>query len=171
MRVFVSFDERYDQDLYALLVEQSRRAGSTFEVVHDGSAAMQSKGWSNHPRASIRAADEVVVLCGEHTHDSLRVALELEITREENKPYLLVWGRRECMCTRPDTAFSGDGMYSWTRDVLESQMGIALRSATPRVIPESYKRRPEPRKTSATPATAGRKSERDEASPPDVGDS
>lgn len=142
MRVFVSFDERHDSDLYDLFLEQSLRSGSSFEVVRDASSPMRTRGWSDHPRASIRSADEVVVLCGEHTHESLRVSIELDITREEAKPYVLVWGRRERMCTRPDAALPGDGMYSWTREILESQMATALRAAKPRVIPESCKRVP-----------------------------
>lgn len=142
MQVFVSFDERHDTDLYDLFVAQSNRSGSSFTIVRDTSEAMRSKGWSATPRASIRAADEVVVLCGEYTDESVRVALELEIAREENKPYLLVWGRRELMCKKPDSAQASDGMYSWTRDVLEGQMATVLRASTPREIPESMKRRP-----------------------------
>ena len=143
MRVFVSFDERHDIDLSDRFLEQSRRAGSPFEVVSDASSSMRSRGWSEHPRASIRSADEVVVLCGEHTHESLRVSMELEIACEEDKPYVLVWGRRESMCTKPDSARPGDGMYSWTRETLESQLAAALRAAAPRVIPESCKKRPD----------------------------
>jgi hypothetical protein len=143
MRVFVSFDERHDIDLYDRFLEQSRRAGSSFEVVCEASNSMRSRGWSEHPRASIRSADEVVILCGEHTHESLRVSMELEITYEEEKPYVLVWGRRESMCTKPDSARPSDGMYSWTRETLESQLATALRAAAPRVIPESCKKRPD----------------------------
>jgi hypothetical protein len=69
--------------------------------------------------------------------------MELEIACEEDKPYVLVWGRRESMCTKPDSARPGDGMYSWTRETLESQLAAALRAAAPRVIPESCKKRPD----------------------------
>ena len=147
MRVFVSFDERYDRDLYERLIEQSRRPGSSFDIVRDESSAMRTKGWSDHPRGHIRSADEVVFLCGEHTNESARMSVELDIAREEEKPYLLVWGRRDLMCTKPESALPTDGMYSWTHDILESQMAATLRGATPRPIPESYKRRPEPGKS------------------------
>ena len=156
MRVFVSFDERYDRDLYDLFVEQSSRPGSSFEIVRDASSAMRTKGWSEHPRSSISAADEVIVLCGEHTDESLRVSAELEIAREEEKPYLLVWGRRDVMCTKPDSARPTDGMYSWTRNILEQQTAATLRAATPRVIPEAYKRRPDRAKVGTTPVAEAR---------------
>ncbi len=154
MKVFVSFDEQHDRDLYELFVQQSLRSGSSFEVVQDRSIAMRTKGWSDHPRADIRSADEVVFLCGEHTSESVRMSVELDIAREEEKPYLLVWGRRDRMCTKPDGALPDDGMYSWTRNILESQMATTLRGATPRVIPESYKRRP----NRAKPASASPRS-------------
>ena len=91
-------------------------------------------------RNRIRAADEVVLICGEHTSDSPRMAAELRIALEESKPYLLLWGRREMMCTKPIGAKSTDAMYSWTRDVLESQMSATLRNSKPPEVPESCKR-------------------------------
>lgn len=154
MRVFVSFDERYDRDLYERFIEQSHRPGSSFDVVRDESTAMRTKGWSDHPREHIRSADEVVFLCGEHTRESLRMSVELDITREEEKPYILVWGRRDQMCTKPEGALPADGIYSWTHDILESQMAATLRAAAPRVIPESCKRMPERGKPAAAPTSA-----------------
>ena len=79
------------------------------------------------------------------------MSIELEIAREEGKPYMLVWGRRDRMCTKPEGALPGEGMYSWTREILESQINIAIRSATPRVIPESYKTPPN-RRTGSSPS-------------------
>ena len=168
MKVFVSFDERYDRDLYERFIEQSHRPGSSFDVVRDESTAMRAKGWSDHPRGHIRSADEVVFLCGEHTSESLRMSVELDITREEEKPYILVWGRRDQMCTKPEGALPGDGMYSWTHDILESQMAATLRAAAPRVIPESCMRRPERVKPVAAFTSAESK---DEETPREQGDS
>jgi hypothetical protein len=68
------------------------------------------------------------------------VAAELRIAREEGKPYLLLWGRRELMCTKPEGAKPSDAMYSWTRDILESQLSATLRNAGPLEVPESCKR-------------------------------
>lgn len=141
IRIFVSFDERYDADLNDLLREQSNRFGSAFEVVESGRSGAHDGRGSEDPRRRIRESDEVVVICGEHTDESLSVSVELDIAREESKPYMLLWGRRDRMCTKPEGALATDGMYSWTREVLESQMGMTIRRAQPRVIPESCKRR------------------------------
>jgi len=141
IRIYVSYDERFDADLNELLCEQSNRFGSAFEVVDGGRRGAHGDRGSVDSRAGIRESDEVVVICGEHTDESLSVSAELEMAREEGKPYMLLWGRRERMCTKPHGALPGDGMYSWTREVLESQMGMTIRRAEPRVIPESCKRR------------------------------
>ncbi len=99
-----------------------------------------TEAWSAGSRSRIRDADEVVVICGEHTGDSARVAAELRMAQEEDKPYLLLWGRRERMCSKPAGARSTDAMYSWTRDILETQIGAVLRNSKPTVVPESCKR-------------------------------
>jgi hypothetical protein len=139
-RVFVSFDRENDADLVALLRSQAKRPGSTFEIHPGASGASASEISEERARAEIQAVDEVVVICGEHTHESKRVAVELGIAREESKPYLLLWGRREKMCTKPDGATSNDAMYSWTREILESQISMTLRNAKPFEVPENCKR-------------------------------
>jgi hypothetical protein len=68
------------------------------------------------------------------------VAAELRIAQEEGKPYLLLWGRRELMCTKPSGSKPSDAMYSWTRDILEGQMSATLRTAKPRAVPGTPKR-------------------------------
>ena len=139
-RVFVSFDREHDADLVALLRSQAKRPESTFDVLAGAHGGSASELWEERVRAEIQSADEVVVICGEHTHASKRVADELAIAREESKPYLLLWGRREKMCTKPDGATSSDAMYSWTRDVLESQISMVLQNSKPRPVPENCKR-------------------------------
>jgi len=140
IRIFVSFDERHDKDLYELLCSQSQRATSTFEIVGGSPVASVGFGGEADPRPDIRSADEVIVICGEHTDESLRVSVELSIAQEEDKPYMLLWGRRDQMCTKPSSALTADGMYSWTREVLESQISMTMRRAAPLVVPESCKR-------------------------------
>jgi len=139
-RVFVSFDRDNDADLHALLRSQAKRPDSTFEIVPSPHGASASEISEERARAEIQSADEVVVICGEHTRDSKRVTAELGIAREESKPYLLLWGRREKMCTKPDGATNNDAMYSWTREILESQISMLLRNAKPLAIPENCKR-------------------------------
>ena len=72
-------------------------------------------------RRRICEADEVIVICGEHTAASMRVGAELRIAQEEQKPCFLLWGRRESMCTKPVGSKRDEGMYSWTWKTLQSQ--------------------------------------------------
>lgn len=51
-----------------------------------------------------------------------RMGAELRIAQEENRPYVLLWGRRKPMCTRPATARPADSMYSWTLAILQDQI-------------------------------------------------
>lgn len=140
IRIFLSFDGEHDEDLRDLLHAQARRAGSSFELSACSHGADSDDAWEESARARIRAVDEVVVICGEHTDECSRVAAELRIAREEGKPYLLLWGRRDRMCTKPAGADRNDAMYRWTRDVLESQMAMTIRNAQPLVVPENCKR-------------------------------
>ncbi len=140
IRIFVSFDGDHDADLHDLLQAQSMRPGSVFEFSARSQGGAMTAAWTNSSHTRICAADEVVVICGEHTNASPRMAAELRIAQEEGKPYLLLWGRRELMCTKPDGAKPSDAMYSWTHDVLESQMSTTLRNSKPLEVPESCKR-------------------------------
>jgi hypothetical protein len=140
IRIFVSFDGDHDADLHDLLHAQSMRPGSAFEFSGCSRGGAMTEAWTVSSRTQIRAAEEVVVICSENTNASPRVAAELRIVQEEGKPYLLLWGRRELMCTKPDGAKRTDAMYSWTPDILESQMSATLRNSKPLEVPESCKR-------------------------------
>lgn len=129
IRIFVSFDGDHDSDLHDRLHTQSMLPGSTFEFSARSQGGAMTEAWTASSRTRIRDADEVVVICGEHTNDCPRVAAELRIAQEEKRPYFLLWGRRERMCTKPKTAKPADGMYSWTWEILQSQF-LALRRAT-----------------------------------------
>jgi len=122
VRIFVSFDREHDEDLLDQLVEQASAPTSSFEISGLSSARAPTDQWDEALRRAIRAADQVVVICGERTDGSYRVAAELRIAQEEQRPYLLLWGRREPMCTRPSTARSADPMYSWTPQILHNQI-------------------------------------------------
>jgi hypothetical protein len=140
IRIFVSFDGDRDGDLHDLLYAQSIEPGSRFELSAHSQGGEMTEARSASSRTRIRTSDEVVVICGEHTNASPGVAAELRIAQEEGKPYLLLWGRRERMCTKPEGARSSDAMYSWTPNILENQMWATLRSAKPLEVPESCKR-------------------------------
>lgn len=138
VRLFVSFDRDHDRDLGDRL-QAEFASGSRFEI-SARSESTSSDRWEARVRRQIGEADEVIVICGEHTGDSVQVSAEIRIAQEEQKPYFLLWGRREAMCTKPAGAKPGDGMYSWTSTIVHDQIVTLLRSAQPRVVPEQYKR-------------------------------
>jgi len=140
VRVFTSVDLDHDEDLLDLLVAQSKGDSSRFQVVARSTPGEMTERWSERVRREIQNADEVIVICGEHTGGSVRVSAELRMAQEGKKPYFLLWGRRECMCTKPVGAKSDDGMYSWIWSILQQQVGATMRNALPLEIPERYKR-------------------------------
>jgi hypothetical protein len=140
VRVFASFDVVHDRDLGDLLSEQSQRGGSGFEVSARSRKGAISGRWRAAVRRRIRDADEVIVICGEHTDASLQVDSELRIAQEEHKPYFLLWGRRKEMCTMPARATRSESMYSWSWEILLQQISETLRNAEPHEVPERYKR-------------------------------
>ena len=129
IRVFVSYDREHDGDLHDRLVEQASNATNGFEISARSRARSPTDLWDEALRREIREADQVIVICGEHTDCSERVGTELRIAREEKRPYLLLWGRRELMCTKPTTAKSADAMYSWTWEILQNQILTIRRGA------------------------------------------
>ena len=140
VRVFMSFDPDNDEDLHDLLLEQSRRQSSGFVISARSEATTMTDRWDERVRRQISEVDEVIVICGEHTASSARVNTELRIAQEERKPYFLLWGRRERMCTRPVGSKRDDSMYSWTWEILQDQIVTTLRKARPREVAERYKR-------------------------------
>jgi hypothetical protein len=140
VRIFMSFDRDNDEDLHDLLLEQSRAQCSGFEISARSETAAMTDRWDERVRHQISQVDEVIVICGEHTALSVRMKAELRIAQEEQKPYFLLWGRRERMCTKPAGSKRDDSMYSWTWDILQDQIVTTLRNARPREVAERYKR-------------------------------
>jgi hypothetical protein len=145
IRVFASFDIEHDKDLYELLDAQSAVPGSSFKVSARSERFSDTHAWSSGARRRINAADQVIVICGEHTDVSSGVIEELRIAQQEDKPYFLLWGRRESMCTKPPGAKSAEGMFSWTLAILLDQMARMDRAAmkraeTARTVPRSSSR-------------------------------
>ena len=92
VNVFVSFDIAHDQELYELLLEQSRVPDSSFEVCACSEPPPASNSSNERLRERIHGADEMIVICGEHTQDSVPMNVELGIARQEETPYFLLWG-------------------------------------------------------------------------------
>jgi hypothetical protein len=145
VRVYLSFDLEHDRDLHDRLVKQARKP-APFAIADRSEAGEMTDAWRERVRSRIHDADEVVVICGEHTDESTRISAELAIAQAEHKPYVLLWGRRDSMCKKPRGARPDDGMYLWTPSVLEYQLAYSLRMSREREVPDSMKRQyPMPR--------------------------
>jgi len=140
VRVFLSFDLEYDTDLGDRLSAQSQRGGSGFHVAARSESGAMTDRWHDGVRRRVRAADEVIVICGEHTAESDRMHAELRIALEEQKPCLLLWGRRERMCSMPIGVARTACMYTWTWETLVHRVAQTLRDARPLEVPENCKR-------------------------------
>ena len=127
--VFVSFDVDHDEELYEQLLAESTAQASSFAVSGGSERLMNTEVSREAARSRIRDADQVIVICGEHTGVSTRMSTELRLAQEEHTPYLLLWGRRDLMCTKPAGAKTVDGMYSWTSRILQDQMAQLARSS------------------------------------------
>ncbi len=122
VRVFASYDRMHDKDLHDQLEEQASRSTSGFEISDHSRLQPSGEVSAAGLRSSIRDAEQVIVICGEYSDGSEQMGTELRIAKEEKRPCLFLWGRRDPMCTRPDTAAPTDRMYSWTPDNLQSQI-------------------------------------------------
>ncbi len=129
IRVFVSYDREHDGDLHDRLVQEASKSTTGFEISARSRARTPTDLWDEGVRREIREADEVIIICGEHTDCSERVGTELRIAQEEERPYFLLWGRREILCTMPTTAEPADAMYSWTWEILQNQILTLRRGA------------------------------------------
>jgi hypothetical protein len=124
-RVFISFDFDHDEDLRNLLVGQAKNPDSPFDIADWSVKEPLTGNWKEKVRERIRRTDLTIVICGEWTHTATGVAEELRITREEGKPYFLLWGRADKKCTKPKTALESDKIYKWTWDNLKKLIGGA----------------------------------------------
>jgi len=127
IRVFVIFDTEHDADLYRDLDEQSHDPDGRFSVVGASEGIGDSATSRDRLRRQLRAADQAVIICGEHAGDSPAMRSEIAIAIEEKTPYFMLWGRRDVMCTRPVGVSRHEGMYGWTDETLRDQFAYARR--------------------------------------------
>ncbi len=139
VRIFVAFDVDHDQDLFDRMVASSRRQ-ETFEISGRSQNSAMPEPWQQRTQGQVAAADQVVVVCGEHTDKSERVATELRMAQEQGKPVILLWSRRESMCKKPLGARPADSMYSWTDDFLRERLIANQRKAHAARVPQRLKR-------------------------------
>lgn len=117
--VYVSFDYDHDSDLKTLLVGQAANDDSPFSIA-DWSIKEPSSDWKDKARARIKRVEQVIVICGEHTHTATGINAEIDIARDEEKPYFLLAGRASGKNEKPTAALSADKVYKWTWDNLKT---------------------------------------------------
>jgi len=124
-RVFTGFDFDHDEDLRNLLVGQSKNTDSPFELADWSVKEPMTGDWKAKVRKRIKAVDQVIIICGQHTDTASGVSAELTIAKDEGKPYFLLYGRSGKTCKKPKSASSSDKMYKWTWDNLKDLIGGA----------------------------------------------
>jgi hypothetical protein len=118
-RVFISFDYEHDRDLKNLLVGQARNEDTPF-VIEDWSIKHASRGWKAESRTRIARIDQVIVICGHHTHQAAGVEVEVKIARELGMPYFLLRGRKNGWIRRPQGTGFWEKVHPWTWDNLRA---------------------------------------------------
>lgn len=119
-RIFTSFDFDHDESLRNLLVGQSRHEDSPFEICDWSVKEPFTGDWKKKVRERIRKCQQMIVICGEHTHTATGVSAELEIAQDEKLPYFLLWGYSDKTCYKPLSAKETDKIYKWTWDNLKA---------------------------------------------------
>jgi hypothetical protein len=127
IRLFVCFDSDHDDDLRALFASQCLAPGSLLTVVDWSRVERPHAGWEDKLRSRLASVDAVVVLCSEGTSGAAGVSREFGIVQDDDKPYVLIWGRRSATCTRPAPAPVSDHFYAWTWSNLNEQLRHAIR--------------------------------------------
>ena len=123
VRVFTSFDAEHDEDLRNLVIGQAKNPDSPFDIA-DWSVREQMTGdWRTKVRARIKAVDQMLVICGEHTDSASGVSSEILIAQEVGIPYFLLHGRSGKASIKPKGAKATDKIYNWTWDNLKTLIG------------------------------------------------
>ncbi|MCY2996057.1 MAG: hypothetical protein NTY19_50645 [Planctomycetota bacterium] len=112
--VWIIYDHEHDSPLKDLLCQEARRVDSPFRVIDSSVVSTDPAVGEDPVRELIRKAEQVAVLCGEHTEKSRQVTTELTIAQEENKPYFLLAHETVKSCRRPASAKEDDKLYGWT---------------------------------------------------------
>lgn len=117
--VFISFDYDHDVALKEFVIGQAKYDDSPFEIT-DHSIKEESADWKAKARTRIKRANQVIVICGKHTDTATGVNVEMEIARNEKKPYFLLAGYSDGGNKRPTAALDTDKVYKWTWNNLKS---------------------------------------------------
>jgi len=153
INVFVSFDLEHDRELYEMILAQSRTQSSGFLIVGSSNRATAHSLCSEKTLHAIRESNQLIVICGEHSESSASMTAELRVAQQEGKPYFLLWGRREIMCTKPAGAKSSEGMYSWILPILQVQMVLMTRSDKLKTRTDEFKVATKSKRSKGDPPT------------------
>lgn len=122
-RAFIAFDFDHDEDLRNLLAGQSKHPDTPFEIKDRSLKEPLTGDWKEKVRRRMDNVDLVIVLCGQYTHLATGVGAELTIAQEKTKPYFLLKGRADKICTKPTSALATDKVYNWTWENLKLLVG------------------------------------------------
>ena len=112
-KVFISFDYDHDLELKNALVAQAELDDSPFEINDVSIKQAIDQNWKLFARRKIKESDVVVFICGRYTSNATGVTAEMSITREENKAYFLLCGRKDGNVQKPQNAKNSDRVYKW----------------------------------------------------------
>ena len=125
INIFVSFDYENDKDIKGCFISQAIKKGLTCNVNDLSLTEPCNEKWRSHVRELIKTSDIVVVICGKYTDKANGVSGELSITRELNKPYILLRGRRDNVI-KPLNTRKEDQIVQWNwkelREIFYSKM-------------------------------------------------
>lgn len=119
-RAFISFDYDNDSRLKDFLIGQSKNPDSQFEIFDMSIKEAIATNWKDYALTKIKGSDVVIVICGQKTHTANGVTAELKMAQQLNKPYFLLKGYPDVVCTKPCGATSNDKIYKWTWDNLKA---------------------------------------------------
>ncbi len=123
IKALVSFDYDHDRGIKELLVGQSRKPDTPFEIADWSVKEHLTGDWKEKVRTRIRRTDLVIVLCGQYNPTGVNA--EIKIAQEERKPYFLLKGYSDKTCQKPSAAKNTDKIYTWTWDNLKKLIGGA----------------------------------------------
>ncbi|BDO42069.1 hypothetical protein CELD12_15590 [Cellulomonas sp. NTE-D12] len=117
--VFISFDYDHDATLKDFLVGQAKNEDSPFFIA-DWSIKDASADWKDKATSRIKRAEQVIVICGKHTHTASGVNVEIRIAREVGTPYFLLAGYSDGGNMKPTAALDTDKVYTWSWNNLKT---------------------------------------------------
>lgn len=118
-KVFISYDYEHDKDIKNSLIHQSKHKDSPFSINDFSINEPIVSGWKKAAREKIQSCDFVIVLCGMNTHSAKGVEAEVTITRELDKDYILLKGRKKKNVSKPSNSLKTDAIIPWKWEILK----------------------------------------------------